>query len=99
MNPHHLDAGPKDTKDLDLVFWDGLGEGDQEAILQSHLSVILNPKTGKICQPLFTHRTGPHIRERRSLEYEVFDPAQTKGDNIGNHDSDRDEFYCFSRPP
>jgi len=99
MNPPHLDAGPEDTKYLDLMFWDGLGEGDQEAILQGHLSVILNPKTGEIRQLLFTRRMGLHVRERWSLEYEVFDPAQTKGDDIGDHDSNRDEFYCFSRPP
>jgi len=99
MNPPHLDAGPEDTKDLDLVFWDGLSEGNQKAILQSHLSVILNPKTGGSCQPLFARGKGPHVRERRSLEYEVFDPAQTKGDNIGDHDSNRNEFYCFGRPP
>ena len=45
MIPLHLDASLEKTKDLDLVFWDSLSEGDQDAGLQSHLSMILNLET------------------------------------------------------
>jgi hypothetical protein len=45
------------------------------------------------------HEMRLHSRKGWVLEYEVFNPAQTKGDNVGSHDSDHDEFYCFGGPP
>lgn len=45
MVPLHLDASLEETKDLNLMFWNSLSEGDQDAGLQSHLPVVLNLET------------------------------------------------------
>ena len=94
----YFDASLKNTKDLDLVFRDRLGESNQDTGLQSHLTMVLDPETRKMSTS-FTHRAGPHARECRVLEYKVFDPAQAKGNDVGNHNSNHDKLYCFNRPP
>jgi hypothetical protein len=86
-----------EAEDLDLVFWNQLGESDQEADLECRQSVVRGTKTVRV-NSAFKETRG--IQEKVLVaQHGPFDPTETKGDSVAGSNDDDCEPAKFFRSP
>ena len=81
------------------MFRNKLGEGDQEADLQSHLTVVSRPAKLNIRQLPFKDGNGDGQEELSIPENKIFNPVQAERDDVRENYSHNDELDGLDASP